>query len=206
MTTLYLLRHGESTMNIKAKELVGGRSNHAHLTEKGMAQAYHAGEWFKAQHITPGIVMSSPATRTIETAQQALRGMSLQATITIDDRLQELSQGAMEGKARADVWNDEALARLQLAPMDFAHPGGETFRDVQRRMGEWYNDTVEQFPNDTILVTAHGLATRALVGLLLDWDHAGIISATTGNCSLTKITHTGNTDIVECVGKTIVSL
>ena len=193
-------------MNVRATELVGGRSNHAHLTKKGKRQALLAGQWLLEHNVSPSLVVSSPATRTLETAQQALRGMHSAAPIITDDRLQELSQGIMEGKPRQEVWNEAAVQQLQRAPMMFAHPGGESWYEVQQRMLEWYEETADRHPHDeTILVAAHGLATRALVGLLLGWSHAQMMSTETTNCSLTKIIRTDTDDIVEYVGKEIIT-
>ena len=201
MSTIYLLRHGESELNLIRDEIVGGRSNHTPLTPRGHKQAALAGKWLLARHIVPEVVMCSPAVRARMTVQDALRTLGSDKEVTIDDRIQELGQGIMEGRSRQEVWTDEASAAVLADPMNFAHPEGETFHDVQDRMLDWYYDAVHNHPGAIVLAGGHGLSIRALAGALLGWSHAEIMAATTPNCSLTRIDDNNGHPSVAYVGK-----
>lgn len=204
MTTIYLLRHGESALNTKQAEIVSGRSNDTPLTPLGIEQAHTAGAWFAAHTIIPSIVVSSPARRAATTIEEALKELPSDYSVTIEDRIQEISQGIMEGQPRNEVWTPEAIATLQSDPMNFMFPEGETFYDVQARMLSWYRETAASHPDAIVLAGSHGLAIRALAGVLLGWDHAGIIRAHTPNCSLTRIDSTDTIDTVVYVGRDII--
>ena len=206
MISIYLIRHGESEMNLRLAEIVSGRSNHTPLTEKGYTQARMAGEWLLQHGITPTVTIASPAVRTRETLATCLKAMHLQLPVEIEDRIQEISHGEMEGQPRPHVWNDDRKAQLRESPLTYALPGGESIADVQQRKMGWLNDIAERYPHQTILVASHGYAIRSLVGHLLDWDHAKIsYGSETPNCSLTHITYDGERFNVEYVGRDIVA-
>lgn len=207
MVSIYLLRHGESEMNLRLAEIVSGRSNHTPLTEKGYAQARAAGEWLAQHHIVPTLTIASPAVRTRETLATCLKAMDITVPTVIDDRLQEISHGRMEGQPRPEVWNEERRALLAKDPLHYALPGGESIVDVQQRKMDWLQDLVDRYPDEQVILAAgHGYAIKSLVGYFLDWDHAHITYvAHTPNCSLTHITYDGTSFTVEYVGRDIVA-
>lgn len=206
MLSIYFLRHGESEMNLRLAEIVSGRSNHTPLTPKGYGQARAAGAWLAQHGIVPTLSLTSPAVRTRETLATCLEAMGIDVPVVIDDRLQEISHGAMEGQPRPDVWNDERRTLLAQDPLNYALPGGESIVDVQRRKMSWLDDLVTRHPDEqVILVAGHGYAIKSLAGHLLDWDHATITNAHTPNCSLTHIIYDGETFSVDYVGRDIVT-
>lgn len=207
MTTLYYLRHAESEMNLKAAELVGGRSNHAELSPEGKRQRALVGRWLLTHEISPDITIASPAMRTIATTIGVLDELlpGVKYTFEIDSRLQELSLGIMEGKPRAEVWTPETVATMKVDPMNFTFPGGDSFTGMQQRMDASYHDFVRQYKDKTILVVGHGLAIRSLAGLFQDWSHAEIMAAAMPNCGLTRIDHVAGNPVVQYVGRDILS-
>lgn len=193
-------------MNLRLAEIVSGRSNHTPLTEKGYAQARMAGEWLLQHGIMPTVTIASPAVRTRETLATCLKAMHLELPIEIEDRIQEISHGEMEGQPRPHVWNDDRKAQHKRNPLTYALPGGESIADVQRRKMRWLNDIAQHYPNETILVASHGYAIRSLVGHLLGWNHAKIaLVSGTPNCSLTHITYDGKDFSVEYLSRDIVA-
>lgn len=208
MTSVYYLRHAESEMNLRAAELVGGRSNHVNLSPLGREQARLAGRWLLDRHVAPDAIIASPATRTLQTTLGAMEALGMPTgtseAFAIDSRLQELSQGIMEGKLRHEVWTPEAVAKVREDPMNFAFEGGDSFTVLQKRMRESYFDIVKRYPEGTVLVVGHGLAIRALVGSFAGWDHAQIMAAPMPNCGLTLIEHEGASDTIAFSGRDIV--
>lgn len=206
MTSIYFLRHGESEMNTRLAEIVSGRSNHTPLTKKGYAQAHTAGLWLALHGIRPTVAISSPAVRTTETMATCLAAMNLSLTVEIDDRIQEITHGEMEGEPRAEVWNETRRAALFDDPMHYALPGGESLRDVQARKLDWVDDICRRHPNSTILVAGHGIAISSLVGHLHNWKHIQIAKESRApNCSLTHISHDNNEFAVHYLGRDIVT-
>lgn len=206
MVSIYLLRHGESEMNLRLAEMVSGRSNHTPLTPAGYEQARAAGMWLKQAGIVPTAAIASPAVRTRETMRTCLEAMGLDMPVEIEDGIQEMTHGEMEGKSRPWVWNDERKAELRRDPLNYALPGGESIREVQRRKADWLHRIVATHPEGTLLVAGHGIAIRSLVGHLHDWEYMQIVhQATTPNCSLTHITYDGDSFTVEYLGRDIVA-
>lgn len=206
MVSIYLLRHGESEMNLRLAEIVSGRSNHTPLTPKGYQQAEAAGKWLTLHDIAPTLTIASPAIRTRETLATCLKAMNIELPIVIDSRLQEISHGEMEGQPRPHVWNDTRRALLAKDPLNYALPGGESIVDVQQRKMDWLKDLVAEHPDDrVILVAGHGYAIKSLAGYLLEWDHTTITNTHTPNCSLTHIIYDGDSFTIDYVGRDIVA-
>ena len=89
----------------------------------------------------------------------------------IDDRLMEISYGEWEGLTlpEIDARMPGLLAERERDKWDFAPPGGESYRALTARIGEWYDGLT----GDTV-VAAHGGGVRALIALfgLLPRDEA----------------------------------
>ena len=59
---------------------------------------------------------------------------------SIDDRLMEISYGEWEGLTLPEIEVREPgmLAQRERDKWDFAPPGGESYRDLAKRVGDWY--------------------------------------------------------------------
>ncbi len=105
--------------------------------------------------------VSSPLNRARETMEIVRRtlGLDPQAYET-DDRLMEISYGAWEGLTLPEVEAREpgVLERREREKWDFAPPGGESYRDVGKRVADWYASV----KRDTVVV-AHGGVARVLM-------------------------------------------
>src|SRR4030095_10821766 len=78
-------------------------------------------------------------------------------------RLAEIAFGEWEGLTYPDILarDRDIVAAREHDKWLFRPPGGETYEEVARRVGEWY----ATLDRDTV-VTAHGGTARALVGHL----------------------------------------
>lgn len=183
---MYLFRHARTVTN-DTPEIVGGRTNHAPLTELGERQAGLLGLWIAKRKLVPDAVYVSPAVRTLETARIALERAGIIHDPVVDDRLQELSQGIHEGKLRAEVYDDEVIQRIGTELKDFRLEGGESMNDVAARKQEWANSVRAIGEHRTIFAFTHGFAIRCYVGELLGWSHAEIRANDVDNASATVI-------------------
>lgn len=185
MAHFYLVRHAESVANAHP-ELVGGRSNHSPLTERGKAQARQLGKFVREYDIQYDRVLSSPAKRTLATAKYAFNRTG--RDIIVLNKLQEISQGIAEGMPRVEVYTPEVLATIKKKGRDFAMPGGESTRQVGARMlqclsrvADWASDEVPH------MVVTHGTAIKSLVAELEDRSQQWIYAAPMPNASLTHV-------------------
>ena len=195
MSTLILLRHGESEWN--AQNLFTGWAD-VPLSEKGRREGRSAGETLAAAGIRPTVVHTSLLKRAITTANLALETMSLEwLPVRRSWRLNERHYGALQGldkkqtterhgKEQVFVWRRSYdVPPPALEATDERHPkhdpryatlapdvvpATECLADVVRRMlPYWYDAIVPDLrAGHTVLVTAHGNSLRALVKHLDD--------------------------------------
>jgi broad specificity phosphatase PhoE len=175
MPVLYYVRHGETDFNVEAR-LQGRRDTM--LNTRGRRQAAESGELlrdlFRRDNLAPAdfAYVASPLRRARET-MEVLRGeLGLDPrSYAIDDRLMEISYGEWEGLTLPEIETrmPGLLAERERDKWDFAPPGGESYRTLTARIGEWY----EGLTRDTV-VAAHGGGVRALMALfgLLPRDEA----------------------------------
>ena len=190
MSTLILLRHGESEWNL-ANRFTGWED--VQLSPKGRDEAVEAGRLLAEVGLRPGIVHTSLQVRAIETAELALREMGLHwLPVRRHWRLNERHYGALQGlnkKETAEKYGDEQVLVWRrsystppppVEPGDPRHPShdprysglapellpaSESLKDVVARMlPYWYDAIVPDLrERQCVLVAAHGNSLRALV-------------------------------------------
>ncbi len=190
MSTLVLLRHGESAWNAEGRFTgwvdVG-------LSERGLAEAERAGALLRDSGLRPDIVHTSVLTRAIQTANAALGAADLAwLPVRRSWRLNERHYGALQGKNKAQTreqFGDEQFMLWRRSydvpppPIDDADPMSqaddpryallppelrprtECLKDVLDRMlPYWYDAIVPDLASGrTVLVVAHGNSLRAMV-------------------------------------------
>ncbi len=125
------------------------------LSEKGIAQSRElaaslAGERFDA-------VFCSDLRRAVDSAQLVFGGRH---RIMRDRRLREVDYGDWTGKP---AWEfKERMADFVEKPF----PGGESYRDVERRMGEFLASIREKYAGKRVALVAHQAPQLALDVLL----------------------------------------
>jgi 2,3-bisphosphoglycerate-dependent phosphoglycerate mutase len=195
MSTLVLLRHGESTWN--AENLFTGWWD-VDLTPKGEEQARDAGVLMTEAGIVPDVVHTSLQTRAIRTANLALESMGLAwLPVRRHWRLNERHYGDLTGRDKAEtarkygedkvfVWRRSYDVRPPPTSADNPYdpntdrryatlppevlPTSECLADVVDRMlPYWFDGIVPDLAaGRVVLVAAHGNSLRALVKHLDD--------------------------------------
>ena len=158
---LYIIRHGETSWNLK-KKLQGQRD--IMLNENGIKLAQATARGMKDVDID--LIISSPLLRAKETAGLLMPQRAL--PMITDRRITEMCFGAWEGEAmfESDVIPEEYRNRFVNDPMHcMTPPGGETFQQVLDRTADFYNWLVgnEAYQNANILISTHGAASRCLL-------------------------------------------
>lgn len=164
MPVLYFVRHGETDFNIAHR--LQGRYETS-INARGREQAKHCAgalsDLFAREQRRPAdcAFVSSPLKRARETMEIVRAALGLDAAAyAVDDRLQEISYGDWEGLTLPEISarDPELLASRDQDKWDFRPPGGESYRDVAKRVAAWYA-TVSR---DTV-IAAHGGIARALL-------------------------------------------
>jgi 2,3-bisphosphoglycerate-dependent phosphoglycerate mutase len=203
VSTLVLLRHGESDWN--AKNLFTGWVD-VPLTDKGRDEAVAGGRQLVDAGLLPDVLHTSLLRRAITTAHLALDAADRHwIPVRRSWRLNERHYGALQGKDKAQIrdqygeeqfmlWRrsfdvppppiDDADEYSQAADVRYADlgddlPRTECLKDVVARMLPYWESAIVPDLREfgTVLVAAHGNSLRAIVKHLdqiSDEDIAGL--------------------------------
>ncbi len=160
MTTLLLIRHGQTDANGKS---IMGWEKDWHLNEAGRRQVAQTVERLKRLRIQA--VYTSPLERAVETAEPIAAAHGLEPVEV--DEMGEVHFGDWEGKTmqeldRIDEWRRYNTVRSLVRP-----PGGEMMIEVQTRMVDQMDCLMWRHPGQTVAVVSHGDPLRAAIAYFL---------------------------------------
>jgi broad specificity phosphatase PhoE len=165
MTVFHLLRHGERA----EARVCAGRMSGIGITERGRAEIAAVAERLAAEDIAA--VYSSPLQRTRETAEIVAARLGL--PIEFHDDLIELDFGEWTGATFDSIRADPRWQAWRLHRSLARIPGGESMRQVQRRMVEALMEIGECHRDATVAVVSHGDVIRSALlfalGMPLDY-------------------------------------
>ena len=164
MTTLVLLRHGETDWNLHHR--YQGITD-IPLNSTGEEQASQANEYMKAFHFDA--VYCSDLDRAKTTARLALKNVFPFEEIQFDRRLRERNFGTYEGGPydKVDLPAEYRIA-MEADPENFKFPEGESLNDVKNRLEPFYREILKKHPEETVLLVAHGSLLSMLLFLIDD--------------------------------------
>lgn len=158
MTPLAVIRHGPTAWNAEGR--IQGTTD-IPLSAAGRAVV---GGWRVPPELAGFRWVSSPLSRALETARL------LGAEPDLEPLLAEMDHGEWEGRVvrqlRAELGPE--MAENERRGLDFRPPGGESPRDVQRRLRPWLAG-VARAGRPTVAVCHHGVL-RAIHALASGWD------------------------------------
>jgi len=150
---LHIVRHGRTEMNSAGKLL--GRLDPS-LDEVGVHQA----ERLTATFGKIDLLISSPLLRTCETAEAF--GMPVE----IDERWIEMDYGELDGVPMNEVGPE--IWESWRSDLDWAPTGGESHRQVGKRIREACEELSPHIKNKEIVVVSHVSPIKAALAWTLD--------------------------------------
>jgi len=183
MTTLYLIRHGETAWNAEGR-FQGHRNTP--LNEVGIQQAHHVAR--ELAHYSLDAIFTSDLARAAQTAE--IIAAHHAAPVIADRRLREAYFGEWEGLTLDEIttrWPD-ILAAWRQDSLHTRPPGGETLEQVQLRVVELLMELLSRYPDEHVAIVAHGGALRAIIAYALVADLSIFRRLRLDNCSITTIT------------------
>lgn len=131
MKTVILLRHGHSAAN--AKNLLTGRLPGVGLSPEGKKQSLALVERIGAKRIEH--LHLSPIERCQLTIGPWLSSKNSNSLLTssLDDGFSEIDFGRWSGEKLSTLRRDPLWSKVQNEPSRFRFPGGESFREAQKR-------------------------------------------------------------------------
>jgi broad specificity phosphatase PhoE len=186
MTIFHLLRHGEHTVQGK---ICTGRAPGVALSAKGRGEAEAAAERLADAGIAA--IYASPLERAQETAGIVAKRLDLPVETTPD--LNELDFGEWTGLTFDEVRKDARWPIWATHRSLSCIPGGETMRQVQRRVVEVLVELRERHPDDQVVLVSHGdvIRTALVFALGMPLDFYARIEVGTGSLSTVRINATG---------------
>ena len=170
--TYWAMRHGEAKNNF-LRIMDSGKADF-HLTTKGQKQVVTA--VFKLKKALGkrkiDIIFASDVLRAKETAEIAAKILGIK-TIIFDKRLREMNSGPkLEGRP-----TEEYLREFPTNEDRFTGrpEGGESRRDVRRRMWDFLRDTEQKHKGENILVVSHGDPLFVLLQIAMGLSEKAII-------------------------------
>ena len=166
MTTLILVRHGESEWNRTGR--IQGQVN-SPLTDLGISQAIAIRNYLSGIFINQELkIYTSPLDRAIQTAKIIAQGIDcFGSELIIEERLNDFNLGEISGTFGwdkvAEIFPEQAKLRLQ-DPMRFHPSGGESGADFEARL----RSLLEELMGDGTLklMVSHGIVNKFIRGIL----------------------------------------
>ncbi len=188
MTTVILIRHGESEAN--RKNVFAGHID-PDLEEQGLRQAKLTARYV-AENYQVDAVYASDLTRASKTAQ--CLGELLQMPVIKEQGLREIDAGKWEGVSFNEV--------LVLYPEEFGVwvrdlgsaqcPGGESVRELGARVFKTLTSIAEKEADKTVVVATHATPIRAMQSIVTTGDVRAMKDIPwASNASLTVFTYEG---------------
>ena len=143
MTTLYLVRHGETVDNVR--QIMQGQT-HGQLTEEGIRQAETVRD--KLCDVPFEAIIASDLKRSVDTARIIAEPHGLEVIQT--PLLRERDWGGFTGRfipdLKGEVWPDDI----------------ETLENLLSRAGEFIAYVKKTFPGKKVLAVGHGIINKAV--------------------------------------------
>ncbi len=178
-SSITLVRHGESTWNELG--LIQGQNDLAQLNHVGREQARAVAGTLKSLRFDR--LISSDLARARETAE--IIGSELDLALTTDSLLRERCFGALEGQPQEMLDSrSSGIVDGVLVDPDARPEGGESFRDVVRRVGDFVEATRDVMVGNRVLVVTHGGTIRALRAYVEAVPLVGLDAFAVANCSV----------------------
>ena len=165
LTTLILVRHGESEWNRAGR--IQGQVN-SPLTDLGISQARAISDYLSGIFLNQELeIYSSPLERAIQTAEIIAKGIDhLSSEVIIEERLNDFNLGEISGTYGwdkvAEIFPEQAQLRLQ-DPMRFHPSGGESGAEFEASR----RSLMEELEGDdtTKLLVSHGIVNKFIRGI-----------------------------------------
>ena len=143
MTTLYLVRHGETVDNVN--QIMQGQTQ-GQLTENGICQAQEVRDRMASENFAA--IIASDLRRSVDTARIIAEPHHLEVVQT--PLLRERDWGGFTGRyipeLKGEVWPDDI----------------ETLENLLSRAGEFITFVKTTYPGKKVLAVGHGIVNKAI--------------------------------------------
>jgi broad specificity phosphatase PhoE len=166
MSRLIMVRHGESSGN--RDRIFTTTPRELPLTELGYRQAHAAAKRI-ADLFDPKMVVTSPYVRASETARVIAETLSV--PLTVEANLYERELGVYQGRSYDSLLEAEGYDPKR--PWAYKPEGGESYEEVQARVGPILDRLSDTHTHRDVVVVSHGGVMMTLWAYVSGgWDDA----------------------------------
>jgi probable phosphoglycerate mutase len=148
-----MIRHGESVHS--QLDLVAGERGCPGLTARGRDQARALQQRLTAEGAHADALLSSTVPRAYETAQLLLPAFRSIEDVQLERDLCEADPGEGDGLTTVEFAARYGSLDPQVRPDLPRSPGGESWNDFLRRVGETLDDLPRRYPHQTVVAVTH---------------------------------------------------
>jgi alpha-ribazole phosphatase len=177
-TQIDLLRHGEPVGGTRYR----GQLDDA-LSEKGWQQMWRTVEGMSDWQQ----IVTSPLLRCSSFA--VALGERLHLPVHEEPQFREVGFGEWEGYTRLELekLNPGQVARFLQDPVNSRPPGAEPLEEFIRRVQAGFDDLLERFAGQSVLVVAHAGVIRAIMAYILEVPPTRMYRIHVANAALSRI-------------------
>ena len=184
-TTIFLIRHGQSEINILRPRRIGGMKSNAQLTQTGIEQAKLTSELVR--EFTFHAFYSSPLDRALKTAEiiAAPHGKPVEKIRGFIEN----DCGRWEGLSYDEImkndreYYDKWMADSEVVPF----PEGENYQQVLDRALAALDEIIKRHPGETVLIVSHNAVLKVLIAHALGLPTSKCRSIKTSNLGITVL-------------------
>ncbi|MBS9334543.1 histidine phosphatase family protein [Fructobacillus sp. M1-13] len=157
MTTFYFVRHGQTEWNLEKR--FQGAQGDSPLLASSYEDMGKVGTFLKDKGISRAF--SSPLPRANKTAQTIVSHLPKQPKLSLHSNIVEVGLGDWEGQKKEDVAKNypKAYDIYQNHLEEFEGQGfhGEGYTKAVRRFRRFIEQVAKDYPDESVLIVAHGL-------------------------------------------------
>ena len=183
MTTLILVRHGETKWNVE--EIFRGRID-IELNETGVREAELLAEYLSDSKITA--IYSSPLKRALRTAEIIASHHDVE--VEVAPELIDFNYGEWQGLSRQTVADryKQLYAQWVKNPHLVKMPSGESLDDIRRRAIRLVDSLLAKYEG-TIVLVSHRVVNKVLICALLTLDNSHFWNIKVDTAGITIFTY-----------------
>ena len=193
---LYIVRHGESEINVASPNPIPREELDAGLTDLGRKQALAIAKWLPVHIPEIHTLYASTMKRARETAQFVAN--AYQHETIFDDRLREIGNNYLDttpvpNDALPDQYSDLSPYHFPFSPVSPVIEGSETSLHYRARVGLFLDEIIQRHEKQTVLVVAHGGTVNAISDSVFNVGTYRRCDIRVPNTGVTHFEYRGNT-------------
>ena len=193
VTTLVLVRHGATELTASKRFSGGLASSNPGLIDEGRAQVREVAEWLAPIGEAVDAVVTSPVRRTRESAEILAERLDLD--LVEEPGFAEMEFGTWDGMTFAEV-HDQRPGEIEawLGSLDVAAGGGESFRELEKRVLDGLSRLLERYAGKTVIVVSHVTPIKTLVAHAVDAPLSALFRMELSTASVSVVSFFGEAD------------